>query len=64
MLILSLNVWGLGGSPKAQSLKPLFSSAKDDLSLIQETMSFASRACNYSLEILPRWDISTMDVVE
>ena len=39
MKILSLNVWGLGGSTKQKSLHHLLASVSPDLILLQETMS-------------------------
>jgi hypothetical protein len=38
MIVLSLNVRGVGGAPKYLSLKRLFDMVKPDLVMIQETM--------------------------
>jgi hypothetical protein len=38
MIVISLNVRGVGGAPKIVSLKTLFDLAKPNLVMIQETM--------------------------
>ena len=56
MLILSLNVRGLGGKTKSLSLRSLFSSLKPDFILLQETMCSAPPALFAFSKILPSWE--------
>ena len=56
MLILSLNVRGLGGKTKAFSLRSLFSSLNPDFILLQETMCSALPALFAFSKILPSWE--------
>ena len=56
MLILSLNISGLGGRPKTLSLCALFNSLKPDFILLQETMcSNVPSLLDFS-KLLPTWE--------
>ena len=56
MLILSLNICGLGGRTKSLSLRALFKSLNPDFILLQETMCSASPALFAFLKLLPSWE--------
>ena len=57
MLILCLNVHGLGGRTKSLSLRSLFNSLNPDFILLQETMCSASPALFAFSKILPSWEL-------
>ena len=63
MLILSLNVRGLGGKTKTLSLRSLFSSLKPDFILLQETMCSAHPALFAFSKLLPSWEFCAIDAI-
>ena len=60
MLILSLNIHGLGGRTKSLRLRALFKSLNPDFILLQETMCSASPALFSFLKLLPSWEFCTI----
>ena len=63
MIISTINLRGLGKSPKFPALRCLFSTIHPDLVLVQETMAKASKACNYFLRLFPGWEVCVVDAV-
>ena len=56
MLILSLNIRGLGGKTKSLNLRALFKTLNPDFILLQETMCSASPALFAFSKLLPSWE--------
>ena len=56
MLILSLNVIGLGGKTKQSGLRSLFLSIPPDMILLQETMCSTYPALLAFSKLLPKWE--------
>ena len=56
MIILSLNVHGLGGKTKTHSLRTLIRSVKPDFILLQETMCSDLPALFAFSKLLPSWE--------
>ena len=56
MIILSLNVRGLGGRPKSFGLRSLIKALHPDLILLQETMCSDLPALLSFSKILPSWE--------
>ena len=56
MLMLSLNIRGLGGRPKLLSLRALFNSLKPDFIFLQETMCSDVSALVAFSKLLPSWE--------
>jgi len=61
MIITSFNVRRVGGAPKLQAHKRMFSKLKPNIVLIQETMCCSAKACEVFIKIFPRWDVSALD---
>ena len=56
MIILSLNVRGLGGRPKTLGLRSLINSLHPDIILFQETMCSALPSLFSFSKLLPSWE--------
>ena len=56
MMILSLNIRGLGGKTKSLNLRALLKTLNLDIILLQETMCSASPALFAFSKILPSWE--------
>jgi exonuclease III len=63
MLILSLNIRGVGGASKLLSLKELLFSAKHDIVFLQETMVDHLRAKYFFLKVFPSWNCVATDSI-
>jgi len=63
MIILSLNVRGLGFSPKNLSLIRLFCVYNIDIILLQETMVLRAKAIEFLSSLLQDWRMCSLDVV-
>jgi len=57
MTILSLNVWGLGSTPKIRSIKNIINSHKLKIVLLQDTMNCREKTWGYLSKICPSWHI-------
>ena len=56
MLILTLNVRGLGGKTKLSHLRSLFQTIRPDMILLQETMCSSYPAMHAFSKLLPNWE--------
>lgn len=63
MLILSLNLRGVGGAPKSLALQRLLTSLSPDFILFQETMTRGVTVCNLLWNILLEWECCSIDSV-
>ena len=63
MLILSLNIRGVGGPHKKCALGRLVSSLKPDIILLQETMAESCKAIDFMSGIVGNWFMSAIDAV-
>lgn len=61
--ILSMNIRGLGASPKYMALKDLFRSTKSKMFLIQETMHNCTQTISYFRRMFPSWHMVAIDAV-
>ena len=62
MIIVSMNVRGLGGVPKRRSLQRLLNSSKTDIILFQETMEARDKFSKSLSYFLPGWNFVSLDV--
>ena len=51
MILVSLNVWGLGSGPKRVALESFLDRFKPCIVLLQETMTDGVSACDYFLKM-------------
>ena len=63
MIILSLNVKGVGGNTKSLALKHLFEYARLDVVCIQETMVCGAKAGEVFSKLLVDWEMCTVDSI-
>jgi exonuclease III len=63
MRILSLNIRGVGGTPKLSSLRRLVQIVLPDIILVQETMVDAVRARNVLSKLFPCWKCCLEDAL-
>jgi len=61
MILSTINLRGLGGSPKFSALRRLFLLLHPDLVLVQETMSEGHKACQLFLKLFPGWEVYAID---
>ena len=61
MILISLNVRGVGGAPKFISLKSLLDLVKLDIFLVQETMVCGNKARKVFSKLLPLWKFCAVD---
>jgi hypothetical protein len=61
MIVLSLNVRGVGGAPKFLALKRLIELVKTDVFLVQETMVCSFRAMEVFSKLLFQWKLCAVD---
>jgi len=61
MIVLSLNVRGVGGAPKTLSLKILFDMVKLDLVMIEETMVVVVKAREVFSNFFPTWNFCVVN---
>jgi hypothetical protein len=61
MIVLFLNVKGVGGDPKNLALKRLFDMIKPDLVMIQETMVLGVKAREVFSIFFPTWNFCVVD---
>jgi len=61
MIVISLNVRGVGGAPKSLALKRLFDLVKPDIDMIQETMVDGNKAREVFSNFFPVWDFCAVD---
>jgi hypothetical protein len=55
MIVLSLNIRGIGGTLKTASLRRLLARTKPDLILLQETLSADHKARDFIHQFRPSW---------
>jgi exonuclease III len=63
MIIMSLNVRGVKGAPKIQSLKCLVFDCKPYIILVQETMCSGEKAMESFSPWLKEWSFCTKDTI-
>ena len=63
MIILSLNIRGVGGPLKATSLRRLLSKTLSDIIFLQETMVAEDKARHFMFSIRPEWMIFVISSV-
>lgn len=61
MIIVSLNMRGLGGRPKQLALHKLIDMLQLDLVLLQETMMNGDKARDLSAQFLAGWEMCSID---
>jgi exonuclease III len=61
MLMLSLNVRGIGGTLKAASLRRLFDRSRPDIVFLQETLSDEQKARDFLHKFRPSWVSSVVN---
>jgi hypothetical protein len=61
MIVLSLNVRGVGGAPKFLSLKRLLELVKPDVFFVQETMVCGNKAREVFSKLLSQWKMCVVD---
>jgi exonuclease III len=61
MIVVTLNVRGVGGSSKYLALKRLLELVKPDVMLIQETMVGVEKARDLFVKLLPHWFFCGVD---
>jgi hypothetical protein len=60
MILLSINVRGVGGPLKLPNMRRLISSTKPDLIFLQETLVDEEKARNFLIALCPSWKLSTV----
>jgi len=63
MIIVTMNVRGVGGNSKFLALKRFIESEKPDVLLIQETMVCVEKAKEMFVKLLPSWNFCGVDFV-
>ena len=61
MILVSLNVQGLGNESKRATLKHFLGSLKPGILLLQETMTDGDSSCDYFFKFKPYWFVSVGD---
>jgi hypothetical protein len=61
MIVLLLNVRGVGGAPKTLALKILFDMVKLDLVMIEETMVVGVKVREVFSNFFPTWNFCAVD---
>jgi exonuclease III len=61
MIIVTLNVKGVGGNSKFLALKRFLDSEKPDVLLIQETMVYLEKKKEMFVKLLPNWYFCGVD---
>ena len=61
MIILSMNIRGVGGAPKLRALRRIFEIVRPDVILIQETMVPADKAIAVLSKVVGSWHMSAVD---
>lgn len=62
MIILSLNVRGVGGAHKQQVLVTLFSVYSPNIVLLQEIMCLGSKSIDILSTLLKTWNLCSIDI--
>jgi hypothetical protein len=62
MIVLSLNVCGVGGASKRLALKRLFNVYSPDVIMLQETMCPGTKAIEVMSPFFFKWNFSCLDV--
>jgi exonuclease III len=63
MLLLSLNVRGIGGTLKAASFRRLIDQSSPEIVFLQETLVSAQKARDFFLIFVPSWAICSVNSV-
>ena len=63
MLLLSLNVRGIGGTLKAASFRCLMNQTRPEIIFLQETLVFAQKARDFFYIFFPSWVICSVNSV-
>jgi hypothetical protein len=63
MILMSINIRGVGGSPKMPSLRRILSVYKLDILFLQETLVDEEKANIFLYSLYPSWMISTVSSV-
>jgi exonuclease III len=63
MILLSLNIRGVGGTLKLPSLRRLLTNTKPDIIFFQETLVPEEKARKFLYSICPSWMISVVSSV-
>jgi exonuclease III len=61
MLLLSLNIRGIGGTLKAASVHRLLDRTRPDIVFFQETLSDEQKARDFMLQLRPSWAAATVN---
>ena len=61
MILLSLNIRGIGGTLKAASVRRLLDRTRPDIVFFQETLSDEKKARDFLLQLRPSWAATTVN---
>ena len=61
MILLSINIRGIGGGPKRTAFKHVLDSHSLAVVFLQETMSLGANACDYFLRLRSSWRVCARD---
>jgi hypothetical protein len=63
MLLLSLNIRGIGGTLKATSVRRLLARTLSNIVFLQETLSDEQRARDFLLQLRPSWAVTVINSI-
>ena len=63
MIILSMNIRGVGGAQKLLALRRVCENVRPDILMIQETMVTAEKAIDVFSKVVGSWNISAVDAI-
>jgi hypothetical protein len=63
MILLTLNIRGVGGTLKQASMRRVFRKVKPDVIMLQETLVDEEKARLFMVKFIPNWDICAINSV-